>query len=373
MSVHITRADVDQLVHEPSAAVRAHIAEKVCVGYHHEEYSDKENQIAEDIFRLLLEDTEVRVRKVLADQLKTTPHVPRDVVIMLANDHDMVACEVLEYSPVLTEQDLMNLVEATHNLKKLKAIAERNTLSIPVSDALIKTGEMQVTKTVLKNRGAHIGNETYDYLLEEYNMDNSVMEELVYRGGLPYETAEKLFSLVSDKLKKHLTKRYRLPLHVVDDVTENARETATLQFLSPWMSQQDIEGLVDSMYKNKRLSYSVVIRSLCIGDLRFFETAMAKLVGVPVSNARILLMDPGDLGFEAFYNASPMPESFLQSVKLLYRLASEETSFGRYQRYDFAQRMIDRITAEGYDKKIENISYLLSILGRSTKDVPTLH
>src|SRR5690606_11003473 len=131
--------------------------------------------------------------------------------------------------------------------------------------------------------------------------DNSVLEELVYLGGLPYAFAEMLFTMVTDTMRKQLTKKYRLNKHVVEEASANARETATLQFLTPWMSQQDINRLIDQMHRNRRLTDSVIIRSLCIGDLRFFETAIAKRVGIPPSNARILMLDPGPLGFKALY------------------------------------------------------------------------
>jgi len=242
-----------------------------------------------------------------------------------------------------------------------------------VSEELIYTGHEDVTRTVLANKGAQLDDLLLDYLLEEYCEVPSVLEDLVYRGGLPVRIAEKLFSVVSDQLKKQLTRKYKLTRQLADDITENARETAVLQFIAPWMSEQDIQGLVDQMHKSKRLSYSVVIRSLCIGDLRFFEMALAKMAGVPLHNARILLSDPGALGFNALYDSTPMPTSFRDAAHILFRLALEVTEYGKYHREDFAERMIDRIMAKGYEQKIENMPYLVSIIGRSMRDVPGIH
>jgi uncharacterized protein (DUF2336 family) len=195
----------------------------------------------------------------------------------------------------------------------------------------------------------------------------------VYRGGLPYAFAEKLFALVSDSLKKALTRRYRLSFHVVEEATERARETATLQFLSPWMSQQEITRLVDQMYRGKRLTSSIVIRSLCIGDLRFFEASLAKLAGVPAANARILILDPGPLGFKALYDSAQMPEAFYPAVKLMVRLALDETEYGTYRAADFGQRMMERIAAGGFDKTVEHMGTLIAMIGRGVVERATIH
>lgn len=373
MSFQINQADIQRLIKEPSIDVRESIAMKVCDGFKSNQSNDRERQISVEIFRLLLKDTETRIRKTLAEQLKDSMDIPRDVLMSLVDDKPEVSEIILKDSLALSEEDLVAIVEANSNLTKLLSIASRSTLSAPLSRSLIETGEARVTKRVLNNDGAAINDATIDYLLDEYANDQSVLELLVIRGGLPYHFAEKLFTLVSNQLKKELTRRYRLNRHVVDDITENAKEKAVLQFLSPWMSQHDIQALVDHMHKNKRLSSSVVIRSLCIGDLRFFETAMAKLANIPVHNARILMMDPGPLGFESFYIKTNMPEEFSDAVHILLKLAHEETFFGKYQCNDYSQRMIERIVQEGHDKRITNMPYLMSIIGRSMNDVPAIH
>lgn len=373
MSFSITQEDIQQLIREPSVDVRQAITKKVCDGFNSRQSSDRERNVSVEIFRLLLKDTEIRIRKTLSEELQHNLDVPRDVLMGLVNDKAEIAEIILKNSFALSEEDLIEIVQSTTNVVKLQAIASRETITAPLSHSLVEAGDHSVTKTVLENNGAVINDRTLEYLLDEYSQDQSMLETLVVRGGLPYHFAEKLFTLVSDQLKKELTKRYRLSRHVVDDITENAKEKAVLQFLSPWMSQQDIQKLVDHMAKNKRLTPSVVVRSLCIGDLRFFETAMAKMADVSVHNARILMMDPGALGFKSFYEKTEMPKQFTDAVHILLKLAHEETFYGKYQCSDYSERMIQRIVKEGHDKRIENMPYLMSIIGRSMHDVPTVH
>jgi len=374
--MNITRDDIDLLVREPSATVRVRITEKIASGYNTGLFTEGETKLANEIFRLLLKDTESKVRMTMAHHLKSNLQVPHDVVWALANDHHEVAVSVLEHSNVLTEEDLIAIVKATREHPKLMAVARRNSISKELTHALVEKRDAELTKALLNNGGAALGETTMESVLEEFSRDNTVLEELVLRGGLPYAFAEKLFATVSDSLKKHLTRKYRLSKQVVDETASAARETAVLQFISPWMSQHDINQMIDQMHKNQRLTDSVIIRSLCIGDLRFFEAAIAKRVGIPSSNARILILDPGPLGFKALYGSCGLPQNFYEAIRTMLQLALAETEYGSYRTTDFGARMVERITESGYDRTVPNMGTLLSMIGCSLHDqssAPTIH
>jgi uncharacterized protein (DUF2336 family) len=368
----LTPGDIEQLITERSGFVRSEVAEKICRDFNANLLTPQERDIATDIFRLLMRDAELRVRKTLANALKDNLSAPHDVVVALAKDSLEVAAPILEHSFVLTEQDLMSIVSAAKELGYMQAIAKRETLSKPLSHALIETRENKVIEQVVLNRGAALSDTSLAMLLKDHGRNQSIMESLVMRGGLPHSFAERLFSAVSDNLKKQLSKRYRFSAPAESPVRA-ARETATLQFLSPWMSEQNIVELVREIDRNKRLKSSMIIRSLCIGDLRFFEVAMAQLAGVPVSNARLLMLDPGPLGFKALYDSARMPEEYLEAVKVMLHIALSETEYGEYRASDFCQRMIERITAEGHDKSVPSMNILMTMIARAMHDGRTLH
>jgi uncharacterized protein (DUF2336 family) len=372
-TMNISRADIDSLVREPSAAMRSRIIEKIADGYDTGLLSAAEVNLANEIFRLLVRDTERKVRSLLAQRLKSSMQVPHDIIWALANDmsHE-IAAPVLQYSQVLTEEDLISIVMATREHPRLMAIASRDSISKELAHSLVETHDAKVTKKLLSNRSVTLADATVQTVLDEFSRDNSVLEELVYHGGLSHGFAEKLFSVVSDNMKKQLCKKYRLSKKLVDDSTETARETATLQFLSPWMSQQDINNLIEQMHRNGRLTNSVIVRSLCIGDLRFFETAIAKRVGIPPSNTRILMLDPGPLGFKALYQSSGLPENFYEAIRTMLQLAQQETEYGKYRVNDFGQLMAHRIRSNGYDESIENMDALLGMITIANKQ-PALH
>ena len=44
--------------------------------------------------------------------------------------------------------------------------------------------------------------------------------------------------------------------------------------------------LVEALVRNRRLTPSILLRAICVGDLGFFKAALAKMAGISVLNAR---------------------------------------------------------------------------------------
>ncbi len=369
----ISQLDIQQLVQEPSATVRASIASKVSESFNRSRFTENESRVAIDIFRLLLRDTATIVRKAIAQELKSNEYVPHDIIRALASDSADIAIDVIEHSLVLTDDDLHELVKSTHEVKKWLAVSRRKTVSSKVSRALIETENNQVITSLLNNAGAEIDEPDIEDIVNQFRGEQTVMEALICRGGLTPAFSEKLFLAVSEQFKRQLTRRYRLSWSLAGKTTDTAREMSVIKFLIPWMKPTEMEHLVMSMRRNKRLHYSLIIRALCLGEIRFFETAMASLAEIPVTNARTLMLDAGPLGFGALYDTCGMPAGFAEAIKTLYRLALLETNDGSKRPRDFQRRMIDRLNANGYHESVENMSYFISIMRQQIHEPATIH
>jgi len=375
----VTLMDVQKLTKEPSGTVRATLAGKIAAEYRFGKFSESESALAADIFRLLLKDVEKNVRAAMSKELCHSRHVPRDIILKLANDAGDVAAPVLRHSVVLTEDDLIALVESTRELIKLSAIARRDTISSPLADKLVDTKQTPVLEELLANKGAAVSEQA---ILRSWNLianDSDLLRTLVSRGGLPVTIAEKLLLVVSDELKQELMNTYKLGKAFSSKVVSDVREWEVLGLLPTGemsaipRSDEQAEALVEQLYANGRLTHSLLIRSLCVGCLNVFEVGLAKMARVPRVNARILLMSGGSLGFRAIYKASGMPDGFADAIEILLRISLEETEFGRLRRMDFCKRVIDRIYLEGHHHTVENMEYLLAIVGGRVADKSNIH
>jgi uncharacterized protein (DUF2336 family) len=358
-------SDLKKLQQASSGAVREEIAKKIASGFSAGEFNANEKKIAIEIFQLLLNDAEIQVRKMLSTHLAPSMEAPYEIILPLAKDISEVALPVLEKSYVLSEEDLIAITESTHDVGIMSAIARRDTVSRELSGALLQKSNIAVVETLLRNKSANIDEKDLSGIYANCHQNGSILELMVKRGGLPVTLAEKLFVAVSDEMKKVLTQQYKLSVQMADSTVKDARELATLGLLDSDMQTMDIAKLVGQLYQHGRLTLSIIIRSLCLGEMRFFEHAMAKLADVPIANARILVLDGGE-GFSSLYKTSCLPMELYSATCYLLKVALEETSYGRYQRTDFKQRLANRLMQDENAGKIEYMDYLLTLIQKNS-------
>ena len=369
----ITSHDLNRLMHEPSSKVRSYIAAKVSEEYNRSAFTDNESRIAVEIFRLLLNDTAISVRKAIAEHLKSNPNVPRDIILSLASDTAEIAVPVIESSELLTDEDLLEIIRSTREVRKWLAISRRAHLSSKVSRQLVATRSEVVIVSLLANRTAEIVENDIEYLLNEFRHEQDVLEALVCRGGLNVRIAEKLYYLVSTQLRKQLTKKYRLPWAMAHSEADLVRESAMLRFLSRWMNDDDILLLVQQMHRSKRLSVSLTLRALAQGERRFFEAALAARAGTSTANARKLLADKGPLGFRTLSTAGGIPTHYADALEVIYRFTIMQPRDPLTSGEDYAKRLLEFIQSHHYDQNVMNMNTLLNFVTASDHELRTFH
>lgn len=376
--MNLTAMDVRKLTEEPSLQMRGRLAAKIAIDYRSGHFTPVECDIAHDIFRILIKDVEKKIRALLSEQLAHCPGAPHDIILTLAEDEAEVAMPVLEFSEVLSENDLLAIVESTEEVMKLRAVARRECVSASLASRLIETRQELVLGDLFANKGAELAEEKMLSAWDSFGDNEPLLKILVQRGGLPLAVAERVFFAVSNELKRQLVASYKFEAPRIQKTVNDIREWEMLGIIPAHSDadpndDEEIEALVASLHAGGRLSHSLLIRALCVGNLAVFEAGIAKLAGMPRANARILLCDPGGLGFDSIYRAAAMPEGFHGAVQALFIMALEETDYGRAKRADFRKRIIDRIYRERYHQTIENMEYLLSILGGKIVAADTVH
>ncbi len=156
----LSKEDVEKLLSSPSGEIRAETAAKIASDFNQGALTDSERKLAEEIFRIMVKDAEVRVREALSQNLKESSVVPHDVAMTLANDVDSVALPVLEFSKILSDEDLLEIVRG-QDVSKQVAIASRSNVSEALSDALVETKNEEVVTSLVSNEGADISEKTF--------------------------------------------------------------------------------------------------------------------------------------------------------------------------------------------------------------------
>lgn len=360
--------DIRRLLEDGSSQARVDVADKIAGAYGDAALHANELKVAEQIFRLLMRDTEMRVRGTLAQHIKNSKVIPHDIVMVLARDVEQVSLPVLECSEVLTEKDLLELVQATRNVARHLAISRRKEVSQLVTNALLQTGSDEVTHTLVNNAGADIAEEALAIIIEHHQDNEAMMQAIGTRPRLPLSVVEKLVSVVSESLGAKLKEKYHvLPAHVIVDEAVNTRETETLQMVKNIGNDEELDKLVAQMHASNRLSPSVILSALCQGNFAFFEASLARMSNIPTVNARTLLNDQGDLGFRGLYNKSGLAESLLPAVRLLFKVVRELEETGEKPgKARYANHLVEKILHYSETQAIDNLSYIIALVRRST-------
>ncbi|MBP2313800.1 DUF2336 domain-containing protein [Azospirillum soli] len=363
MTEHLTKDDVSRLLSDPSPNSRSDLAVKVAKQFDGAALSDSERKLAEDIIRVMARDAVLRVRQSLAENLKASPSLPRDVALMLARDVEAVAIPVLSVSTVLTDADLVEIVHSGTDAKHA-AIAQRPTVSASVADALIETASEGAVAALVANEGAELGEHSLTRVIDRFGGSETVQEPLVHRSRLPITIAERLVAVVSEKLQQHLVTNHELPAQVASDLILQSRERATVALFSGESDEGALERLVAQLSRTGRLTPSLLIRALCMGDVAFFETAMSHMANVPLTNARLLIHDAGRLGLKSIYDKAKLPPALLPACRIALDVLKETPYDGEAQDIErHRRRVIERILTQYEDLAPEDLDYLLAKLG----------
>lgn len=356
---HLTREDVDQLLSDPSPDTRAGLAGKVANQMDASRLTNDERRLAEDIVRLMARDASTIVREALAVNLKTSSNLPHDVALALARDIDTVALPILEFSSVLNDDDLIAILDQSPSSKQT-AIAKRAGLSDDVAWALLEKDNPEVVVSLVANESAQLSERTLNHVVDRYGDVEDVQTPLAKRSKLPLTVAEKLVVKVSDALKDYLVTHHELSADTASELVLQARERATVNLVGNETDMEVLEELTFQLHRSGRLTPSLLLRAICIGDMRFTELAFSVLANVPLLNARMLLHDAGPLGLRSLYRKADLPEGLLPVMRGALEVAlATDVRGADYDRDSFSRTVLERVLSVCEDLKAEDADYLL--------------
>lgn len=156
----------------------------------------------------LARDAAVRVRAILAEEIKALDCIPRNVVMTLARDlHAVVAVPILQYSPLLSDADLIEIIACAQVQEVLTAIASRKPVSEEVGDRLVQSLDVPAVAALLVNRDARIRRDTMDRIVEQAEKISAWHVPLALRADLSARAVRRIGALVGAGLIERLAAR----------------------------------------------------------------------------------------------------------------------------------------------------------------------
>lgn len=168
-------------------------------------------QQAVELLERLAQDHLAQVRQIVAEEVKHSPNVPRGLVRRLAEDVETIVCApVLEYSPLLQDEDLIEIIAATTAEGALSAIARRQGLGGAVSDAIVATIDVPAVASLLANPSAEIRAGTLDQIVAQAAAIQDWQAPLVVRPELSLRTMRRIAGFVGSALVEEMARHHDL-------------------------------------------------------------------------------------------------------------------------------------------------------------------
>ena len=258
------------------------------------------------------------VRAVLAEGIKTLDCIPKFIVLTLARDVEaIVASPILEYSPLLSDADLMEVIAAAKAEEVLAAIAKRSPVSPAVSDAIVSSLDIPAIAALLANPDAKIREKTLEDIAAQAEKIQSWHVPLVLRADLSKRAILRISGFVGSSMIEQLVARYGLDAEIGQLLGKELRARLAEE-TKPTTSATDLAVRdVAAARLSGKLDETFIEQAANAGQRDAVVLALSELAHVPEATVRKIL---------ASRSAKPLT-ALVWHAKLSMRLAFKIQSF----------------------------------------------
>lgn len=324
------------LAKDTDADVRGDLASKIAriaPGLSADE-QDKAHRATYEALELLAKDQITKVREILSEALRDVADAPPDLIKTLAMDTEIeVSGPVLEFSPVLTDEDLLEIIQSGPAKGGLNAISKRSAVSENVSDAIVGTNDMEAISDLLSNDSAQIRETALDDLIERAADIDLWHAPLVGRPKLPDGAATKLALFLADNLLEVLQDRADLDAETL----ANVKAVVQQRIGGNVVGKKDSDGnqdflnmeppvdMVGRLFKARKLDGNVVGKALNAGDHAFVLAALIVRTGLDQAVVKRIFVEKSAKGVMALSWKAGMPAKMaVQMQQRMGRIAPSE-------------------------------------------------
>lgn len=258
--------------------------------------SQAASPILTEIFLMLARQAERDIRKALALRIADADWAPPALAHMLALDEIEIARPIIASSPLLNEDDLIQvLVEAT--LEHQIEVARRPGLGGRAADVIIDRGEAAVLTALAGNATAELGEAALRRLVEHARRVAALRSPLSRHPALSDALARELYSFVGAALRQAIAERFRVNVARMNGAVNDSIQAALDRNAPPpGLADEEREEmerrLVNKLAKAGQLSAGYLIRAVREGRVSLFEHGLAAMGEFNLSHVRAALRHP---------------------------------------------------------------------------------
>jgi len=352
-----------QWVRQAPPGERAEATSALARAYLYSDLSADDLAAAEGAMIMLLDDASPLVRRAMAEAFASAEDAPRIVVHALASDQPDVALPILAYSPLLVEDDLVDLIAMGETAVQV-AIAGRQFLTRGLAAAIAEVGSAEACLTLLENPELDAAPFSLDRIIERFGHLAPIRENLMARDDLSMAMRHALLTKLSQALAGFVAGRHWLGPEHAEFTTREACEKATVA-LAAETSYDEVGALVQYLRQTGQLTAGMLLRALLSGNVVLFEEALAELSGMSIDRVTAYIHDKSISGFRALYREAGLPAvaypAFREALSAMRAglLIGEQGGASRLKR-----RMVEHVLGACMGERSEETASLLALLRR---------
>jgi uncharacterized protein (DUF2336 family) len=235
--------------------------------------SEKETELFDEVLRSVAAEMQSDALIELADRLADTdqPHPAKLTRDLANNSQAAIAGRILQRCTSLTDEDLIRVLNR-HGQEHARAIAQRATVSEPVSDAIVERGDDTTLDMLIRNDGARISRQSMEVVVDRAQQNPDLHAGVVGRGDMPIDLLNEMYFIVENRLRKAILTRNaavdpamveaavgRARKRMAKTVEENSAENrAARQFIERKAVHRELNGaLLVSLLRDKMQTHFI--------------------------------------------------------------------------------------------------------------------
>ncbi|HEV7606503.1 MAG TPA: DUF2336 domain-containing protein [Steroidobacteraceae bacterium] len=304
--------------------------------------SEDDRVAAEGALLMLLDDPSPLVRQAMAEVFSRSADAPAAIMQALSLDQASVALPVLEYSPLLIDADLVDII-ATGNREMQCAIARRIDLPASVCAAIAEVGTPAAALELIENPYAELAPFSWDRIVERHGHLAAIRESMLVLEDLPAATRLALVAKLSETLAQFVTARNWLSADRAGRIASEARDRCTVN-VAARSRGDNMRGLVRHLRATGQLTAGLILRALLSGNLELFDHALVELSALPEARVFALVHDRGGASLNALLTRAGLPQSTFPAFRAALE-ASHEIGFvgSAGEAAHLRRRMVERV------------------------------
>jgi uncharacterized protein (DUF2336 family) len=356
MNVNISQKlpEMFSLAHDRSEESRLRLANMLAdVFLQDPGLNEREQLLVNEIIDELVGHTAPHVRRMLAQRLSTSAHVPHRVLVTLACDADASVAVPILKKAYLKDEELIFVVEAYGHGHAL-AIAEREKISEAVVDALVATGDVDVMSTVADNLGAKISKHAMHVLLEAARFGKKLQAGLVARPELTSDMGAQLHWWLEKELRRAVVKRFGLSSGQVEESLQNSINDLLTSAEANRNDLHSMEKISEWLENRDAISSKIMIHALRMGFFKLFEVILSRHTGLDVPLVEMGISEDGGRPLSVLCRAANVDKASFVSIFLLSRGARPGEQIVNPRELSHAITAFDRLNVEKAMQIIES-------------------